>query len=182
MAETEIQKNLAFDGKYIRIWQSQVSLNDGSRVDREVIEAKFGSVVGVVMDDKQNLFLVKEYRFAMQEFTTHLPGGRFDLQKEEPEEAIIRELREEIGVRPKKIERIAEFNGGGTWRWPMIYFFCQDLDVAPLPGDPDEDIEVVKVKFTDYLKKILNDPLGRFGDFKAIIMVANKLGLLDIKS
>lgn len=182
MQEKEISKKLIFAGRLFRIWQAEIELADGSRTQREYLERIYSSVAAVLLDNDLNIYLVKEFRFAVKEVRVNLPGGRFNLGLETPEQAVVRELREEVGLRPQKIEKLFEFHGGGSWLWHQYFFFCSDPVIEPLRGDWDENIEVVKIPFKKFLRQVLEDQSGsRIIDFKAIIMVAQKLGLLEVK-
>lgn len=181
MKENELNKKLVYDGKLVRVWRSEVELEDGTRADREHVERKMGSVSGVLLDGEQNVYLVKEFRSAIAEYNVNLPAGRYDPALESPEEAIVRELREEVGMRPLKIEKLFSAKGGGTYIWPTSFFYCIDPVADPLPGDEDERIEVIKVPFAKLLSEVLKKGTARSGDFQSIIMVAYKLGLLEEK-
>lgn len=181
MQEKEIERKLIFDGKLFRLWTAKVLINNQS-AEREFLEHKYGSVGAVVLDEKQNIYLVREYRSAIGEMQTHLPGGGFRIGEETPEEAIIREIREEIGLRAKRVEKLFELHGGATWLWPQYFFLCTDLTDDPLDAEWDEEIEVKKLPFSEYLEDVMADPKSRWGDFKAVILVAKKLGLIDFKS
>jgi ADP-ribose pyrophosphatase len=180
MKEQIIKKRLNFNGTYIRVWNYDVELENGTRANREIVEKKYSSVGAVVLDKNQNIILVKEFRFAIGRKSIHLPGGRYDPNIETPKRAISRELQEEIGLRPKKIEKLAEFYGSGSWVWPMSYYLCTDLVDDPKKGDIDEHIQIIKLPFKEYLSKIVQEPEGSFGDYKAVMIAAIKLGLIKI--
>ncbi|MDP3993898.1 MAG: NUDIX hydrolase [Candidatus Doudnabacteria bacterium] len=181
MSQKEIGKKLVFEGKLFRIWQSENEFGDGRRATYEYTEHKNGSVAAVVLDDNQNIYLTKEFRVALDQTTVNLPAGGFDPKKETPENAIVRELREEIGKKPNRVEKLFNLQGGGSWIWPQYFFLCTDLKNAPLAGDWDEDIEVIKMPFREYLTGILSGKASRHGDFKAAILTAKKLGLIELK-
>ncbi len=182
MQEKEIEKKLVYEGKLFQVWHAKVQLDTGEFAEREYLEHITGSVAAIVLDEQKNVYLVREYRTAAHEIQVHIPGGTFIPSEESPEAAIEREVREEIGIRPRQIEKLFESHGGGSWFWPQHFFLCTDLLEDPLPGDWDERIEIVRMSFKDYLQKSFENTDSRFGDFKAAILVAKKLGLLDIRT
>ncbi|MBI4050053.1 MAG: NUDIX hydrolase [Candidatus Doudnabacteria bacterium] len=181
MKEKELNKKQVYDGKLIRVWTAEVELEDGTHATREYVERKFGSVTGVLLDNDQNVYLVREFRSAIGEYNVNFPAGRYNLEKETPDEAIVRELREEVGLRPRQVQGLFSLKGGGTYLWPSFYFYCTDPIPDPLEQDYDERIEVIKKPFKAYLREVLRGARLRSGDYQALVMVALRLGLLEVK-
>lgn len=184
MKEEEISSKIVFEGKNFRITEKEVELPNGKRAFREVSETKFSTVAVLALDDAQNIYLVKNFRTGVSRERLEIPGGRFyPEQGEGPEEAAVRECREEVGMEPKKLELLFEIYGGGTWVSHSYYYFGTDLVKNPLEGDWDELIEIVKIPFREYLMKLLEDKSyeGRGSEFKAAFLVAKKLGLIELK-
>lgn len=184
MQEKEISSKIAYEGNNFRVRLNEVKLPDGQIVTREVCEYKHSSVAIVVLDSEQNILLVKGFRTGLGKDRLEIPGGRFyPSQGETPEEAAIRECREEVGVEPRKMELLFEIEGGGSWVMHTYLFLATDLRLNPLPRDPDEFLEVIKMPFREYLKlQLERKHQARGGEFQALILTARKLGLLDIKT
>ena len=182
MIEKEISKQLVFDGKLFRVWHLEVKLEDGTRASREHIERKLGSVVGVFLehfDQNANVYLIKEFRSAAKKIKVGLPGGRFDPDSEAPESAMIREMREEVGLRPQNIEKLFEYHGGSSWGWHQYFYLCTEPVDDPLPHDDDERLEVIKIPFGELFKEVWAEKGGwESSNFQAIIMTAKRLGLI----
>lgn len=183
MREKEISSKIVYEGANFRVHHKEVELPDGKIAKREVCEYKHSSVAMVVLDQEQNILLVREFRTGLGRDRLEIPGGRFYPGRGETAEgAAIRECREEVGVEPKHLELLFEVQGGGSWIMHSYYFLARDLHPNPLPRDADEFLEIVKIPFREYLQAQLQSRnQARSGEFQAVILTAKKMGLLDIK-
>jgi ADP-ribose pyrophosphatase len=102
------------------------------------------SVVIIPMRDDGQVILIRQYRASVDQELWEVPAGRVDAG-ESPEEAVVRECEEEIGLVPRHVQRIRGlFPAPGFCDEELIFFRVSDL-VAPAPDstrrpDADEDI------------------------------------------
>ena len=76
--------------------------------DRFVIRHP-GAVTIVPVHDDRTVTLVRQYRAAVGDNLLEVPAGKRDVDGEPPEETARRELEEEIGYRPGRLVKLAEF-------------------------------------------------------------------------
>lgn len=96
----------------------------------------------VPIDQDGRIVLVTQYRHAAGRRLLELPAGTLE-PGEEPATTVVRELQEEIGMRPGKVEALGGFFVAPGYTTEYIWLYvCSDLSPAPLDGDDDEDIEV----------------------------------------
>jgi ADP-ribose pyrophosphatase len=104
------------------------------------------SVVIIPMRDDGQVILIRQYRASVDKELWEVPAGRVDTG-ESPEEAAVRECEEEIGLVPRRLQRIRGlFPAPGFCDEELIFFRVSDL-VPPAPDstrkpDEDEDIHV----------------------------------------
>lgn len=133
----------------------------GNEHDIDVVEHN-GGVTLVAFDDEGRLLLVRQYRHATGETMLELPAGTLD-DDEPPEQCAIRELQEETGYKPARIERL-----GGFWTAPgycneyLHVFLCTDLSESKLQGD-EEAIDVERYSIDEALRMIVD---GEIEDVK----------------
>jgi ADP-ribose pyrophosphatase len=58
-----------------------------------------GSVANLVIDDNNNVLLIKQYRHPLGKEMVELPAGIIDNSDKTPRDAAIRELQEETGLK-----------------------------------------------------------------------------------
>ena len=163
-SEQVLKSQSIFDGKILNLRMDVVTLPDGSEVSREVVEHK-PAVVAVPVDSENNVILVRQYRYAVGQALLEAPAGRVE-ESETPDEAVQRELQEEIGFFSRNCRAL-----GGFWMSPgfctefMYAYLAKDLVPSKLPGDHDENIEIEHVSLLRVPKLIR---VGEIQDAKSI--------------
>ena len=131
-----------FDGNVLSVRVDEAQLGDGPAFTKETVEHRESIVVVPVADDGQVL-LVNQTRIATGGRSLEAPAGNTESTDASPEAAAQRELREEIGHRADKLQKI-----GAQWvapgysnEWVHVYL-ATGLVPDPLPMDVDEDVIV----------------------------------------
>ncbi|MGD8700728.1 MAG: NUDIX hydrolase [Gemmatimonadales bacterium] len=119
-----------------------------------------------------NLVLVNQFRYPTHEkgpgWLTEIVAGGFDV--ESPEQAMVREIREETGCEVENLEQISTFyvSPGGTSERVILYYGeiigCQERTSGR--GVGDEDIEVIEMSPEALWQEFLS---GHLQDAKTII-------------
>jgi ADP-ribose pyrophosphatase len=94
--EKTVQSTTVFDGRVIRVRHDRVLCPNGQESMREIVEHR-GGVAVLALTDADELFLVRQYRYALGRELLEIPAGKLEIG-EEPGAAIRRELEEEIGM------------------------------------------------------------------------------------
>jgi ADP-ribose pyrophosphatase len=130
-----------YEGKVLSLDLDEVVEPGEVKAKREVVRHT-GSVAAVAVDDQGRVALVRQFRYAVGEAIWELPAGRID-PPETPEAGIVRELEEEAGVRPAKVERIAFFyTTPGFCDERMYVFRATELTMVTARPEEDERIEL----------------------------------------
>ena len=130
-----------YEGKVLSLDVDEVEEPGGVTATREVIRHQ-GSVAALPVTADGRILLVRQYRYAVDESLWELPAGRLD-GGESPEEGIQRELREEIGQRAERLEKIGFFyTTPGFCDESMHLFRATGLVDDRKDADDDERIEV----------------------------------------
>jgi ADP-ribose pyrophosphatase len=141
---------------------------------------EYSSWVNVVAITSDNQFIiVKQYRHAVSEVVTEIPGGVVD-PGETPEEAVKRELLEETGYAFDKIEPLSSLYANPATGTNKTYAFLatggkkiQDQDL-----DESEEIIVELVSLAELKELLFNNQIGQALHVSAIFYALTKLGLL----
>lgn len=131
-----------FEGKILSLRVDTVTLPNGIQAKREIIE--HGPAVAVVpVDEMDNVYMVRQYRKAIDDFLLEIPAGRMGAG-ENPEVAAHRELGEETGLEARNLEFLGRyFTTPGFTDEEMYAYLAKDLVKGEPHPDEDENVEVV---------------------------------------
>ena len=77
MTEVRLSGEKIFDGRVIRVERDTVRLPDGARATREVVRHP-GAVCVVPLTDKNEVLLVRQYRYPEATVMTEIPAGKLE--------------------------------------------------------------------------------------------------------
>lgn len=115
----------------------------GTERDFIVIEPPdWVNVIALTPDDQ--LVLVRQFRFGIDEFSLEIPGGVME-SGEDPVTAGLRELREETGFTGAPAKLLGSVHPNPAIQSNRCHFVFVEAAVAshPLEWDPDEEMQVV---------------------------------------
>ncbi|MBI4330900.1 MAG: NUDIX hydrolase [Chloroflexi bacterium] len=153
-----------FKGRGMSLRVDTIETSSGRSTTREIVERQ-DAVVILPVDRNGDVLLVRQYRYSIGRDLLELPAGMIE-PGEDPEECARRELREETGYAPGKLEKLGSwFVAPGFCTEFMHFFMASDLSPSRLIADDTEDIELIRLKFGDCLESIKS---GRIQDGKTI--------------
>ncbi|TYA71806.1 NUDIX domain-containing protein [Seonamhaeicola marinus] len=176
-----IQKALLSDNYYIL---NKVSfdylMKDGRWVNtmREVYDRGDGAGILLYNKEKKTVILTKQFRMPTfmndneDGFLVEVAAGMLD--KDNPEECIIRETEEETGYRLKKVKKVYEsYSSPGVLTEKMHFFvgeYTDNMKVHEGGGldNEQEDIEVLEMPFNEVVDKLHN---GEIVDTRTIVLI-----------
>ena len=120
----------------------------------------------MVVDDKNRILLVKQYRLPAEKYMWELPAGKVD-EGEKPFQAAKRELIEETGYRAKEWKKLASFLvSPGFVQERMTIYLATGLTAGEATPMDDERIETGWFKRKEVAKMIDS---GEIDDAKTIV-------------
>lgn len=152
-----------YQGRVFRVRKDTLRLATGQQVQRDVVEHP-GAVVIVAVDGDELLF-VRQYRYAAGEELLELVAGTRE-PGEEPMVTAGRELQEEAGFKAGKITKIGEFFSAPGFCSELLHLYmAEELTPSRLPGDEDEEIDVVRLTLAEAVRMAL---AGEIRDAKTL--------------
>ena len=142
--EKTLASQLIYDGRAVKLRVDTVQAAGERRTTREIVEHA-DCVAVVTLDADDNVLLVNQFRKPAGRELLEIPAGGID-PGENPEETVRRELREETGYLPRKIERLGGFYSAPGYCTEYLYLYlATDLVPAPLQAEDTEGIQLVRV-------------------------------------
>jgi ADP-ribose pyrophosphatase len=130
-----------YDGKILALELDEIQEEGGAQALREVVRHR-GSVAALPVDDGGRLVLVRQYRHPVGRALWEVPAGLLE-KGESPEQAIRREVEEEVGRRAAHLERLAVFHPTPGFCDEMLHLFrASGLEETAVRRDEDEVLEV----------------------------------------
>lgn len=106
LTERQLSRETIYEGKILHIYRDDVLLPNGRTSVREVADHP-GGVAIVALDENDNVLTVKQYRYVFSRVLEEIPAGKLE-RGEDPDEAALRELREETGATPKRMTNLGK--------------------------------------------------------------------------
>ncbi len=162
--EKTLSSKFIFEGRAIRVRVDTVKTPSGRKTTREIVE--HGDCVAIVTVDKNdNVLMVSQFRKPVERELLEIPAGGI-LSGEDPEAAVCRELREEIGYLPKKVEPLGGFYSSPGYSSEYLYLYlATDLAPSQLYAEDTGEIGLVRVPVSEIPALISS---GKICDAKSI--------------
>jgi len=178
MIEKLIKKNMVYRGVGIDFFCDEVKLPNNAVAKREYINHPGASAV-LPFINKEDIVLVKQYRYPLDRITYEIPAGKID-KNETPCECAARELEEETGYKAKKLEKLLSFSPSAAFSNEIIYIFAAfELEEGKQNTDEDEFVLRKNVSFKNAVNMVKT---GKIIDSKTIIALLYFENILNIKS
>lgn len=168
--EKTLTSKQIYKGRIINVRVDTVELHDGGQTTREIVEHS-ECVAVVAIDTEKNVLMVRQYRKPAEKSLLEIPAGGVE-ENETPESCAERELQEETGYFPQKLEKIGGFfSSPGFCTEFMHLYLATDIIPNPLSADADEDIELVRVPLSRIPQLIRNGDICDAKSIAGLLMV-----------
>ena len=162
--EKTLSSQFIYSGRAVRLRVDTVQMPSGRQTTREVVEHS-DCVAIVAIDGDDNVLLVNQYRQPIGKELLEIPAGGID-PGEDAEAAVRREMREETGFLPRRVERLGGFYSSPGFCTEYLYLYlATDLVYSPLQAEDTEIIKLVRMP-TSQIPELIST--GRISDAKSI--------------
>ena len=178
LTERMVSSETIFEGKIIKVTLDQARLPNGSLAAREVVYHP-GGVAVLALDDDNTVYLVKQYRYPIQQLLLELPAGKLDHGAEEDRLlGAQRELSEETGLEAAKWTYLGyTLASPGFCTEALHMYLAQDLTRKGQHLDEDEFLDVVTMPFDQLAGQVMDGTITDGKTVSTTLKVKVLLGL-----
>lgn len=158
LTEKPVKQEYKFKGKIVNLRVDDALLPNGNIAKREIVEHN-GGVMVAPLDNEDNLYFVKQFRYPYMEIVTELPAGKLE-KGEDPFEAGKRELKEETGAVANKYVSLGQLYPTPGYCGEIIHMYlATELSFGEQNPDDDEFLEVYKIPLAKAVEMVLSGEL-----------------------
>jgi ADP-ribose pyrophosphatase len=175
--EKIIATDILYMGDLVDLHVLTIELPDGARVKREVVQHP-GAVAIVPLvrrGDAWEVLLVRQFRTAANRPMLEIPAGTLE-PGEAPDLAAIRELQEETGHKPGKLDSLGgEYTAPGYTTEFIHLYLATNLTESRLTGDADEFIEIVRLPLDEAVRRVVAGEIQDGKTMAGLLLAARRV-------
>ncbi|HEY92369.1 MAG TPA: NUDIX hydrolase [Dehalococcoidia bacterium] len=142
--EKTVSSQLIYEGQAVKLRVDTVEMPSGRQTIREIVEHS-DCVAIVAIDSNDNVLLVNQFRKPVEKELLEIPAGGIE-PGEEAVATVHRELGEETGYLPRKVERLGGFYSTPGYCTEYLYLYlATDLTPSQLYAEYTESIRLTRV-------------------------------------
>jgi ADP-ribose pyrophosphatase len=154
-----------YEGRVISLGIESLTLPDGTPLELEVVRHPGGAAT-VALDEKDQVYLLRQYRHAGGGWLWELPAGKLE-PDETPLATASRELIEEAGLRAESWQELGDILVTPGFCDEVIHLFlARGLTRVPPQPEKHELIEIHRVPFREALAQVYD---GTIRDAKTML-------------
>ena len=153
-----------FLGRAVNLRIDTIEKLSGQVTTREIVEHS-DCIAVVPVDDEGRIVMVKQFRRPANKMLLEIPAGGVE-DGEDPEDCVRRELQEEIGYIPGKLQKLGGFYAAPGYCTEYLHLFlATHLTESRLTAEDTDEIEVLQFTVPEILAMIDS---GEICDAKSI--------------
>jgi len=154
--EKTLSSKLIYNGRAVKLRVDTIQMPGGRETTREIVEHS-DCVAIVAVDENENVLLVRQFRKPVEKELLEIPAGGIDAG-EDPVAAVIREMQEETGYLPQKVERLGGFYSAPGYCTEYLHLYlATDLVPSQLHAEDTESISLVPVPVSEITDLLASD-------------------------
>ncbi len=148
-----------YKNNWMEVKEDKVIRPDKKNSTFGIVKLKSGVTV-LPIDERENVFLVKQYRYVMKKNTLEAVSGGIE-KKEKPIDAAKRELKEEAGIEAGKWISLGKINPlTSVVNSQNHLFLATNLKLSNSNQDKTENIELVKITLNKAVDLVINNKIS----------------------
>lgn len=171
-----LSEKTVYENPWIAIEHHEVITPSGGDGIYGLVKFKNKAIGVVPVDSEDNIYLVGQFRYPLNEYCWEIPEGGGPLG-EPPLETARRELKEETGLVAVKWEQIARIHtSNSATDEEGFLFLAEELTQLEPETEDTEDIQVRKVHLSEAVDMVIRSEITDSLSVAGILLVARKKG------
>jgi len=142
--EKTLSSQLVYAGRAVKLRVDTVKTASGRETTREIVEHS-DCVAIIAIDANDNVLLVNQFRKPVERELLEIPAGGIE-PGEDPVTTVRREMSEETGYLPRKVERLGGFYSTPGYCTEYLYLYlATDLIPNQQQAEDTEGIKLARV-------------------------------------
>ncbi len=167
LTERMLEHSCLYEGVIVNVTMDRVELPNGHTSRREVVVHP-GGVAALPLNDDGTVTVVRQFRYPFGRVLTEIPAGKLE-PGEDPRQAILRELEEEIGAQVGElIDLGCMYTSPGITQEVLHLYLARGLTYGDCHPDEDEFLEIARIPFDTLLEQVMS---GAIQDGKTVAAV-----------
>jgi len=167
-----VGERLVHQGHIWHVAVAEFESPDGERFERDIVRSP-GAVAAVPLlfdaEGNASVVLVRQYRPPYDDFVIEIPAGMRDVPDEPTEITAARELEEEVGLRPGRLDPLLQFFPSAGMTDSVLHLFLATELIAVdrnTHGPEEAHMEVLHLPLDEAVRMVID---GEIHDAKTII-------------
>jgi len=147
-----------FANDFFAVYEDKVIQPEGENGKYATIEMVNGASV-LPVDDENYVYLTKQFRYKAGKETLECVAGA--IEDETPLQTAKRELKEELGITAKEFIKLGKIQlDNSILQNETTQYIARKLTFGKTKPDSEEEMKIVKMKFTEAVEKVLNGEIS----------------------
>jgi ADP-ribose pyrophosphatase len=170
-----------YEGKVLCAYRDRVAVRPGEGAPERVVSLEHvehpGAACAVPFLDAERILLLRQFRYSAGGVIWEVPAGKLE-GGEPPEECVRRELVEEAGYFPRKLELLATLiMTPGFSDERCAVFEATDLEAREANAADDEFLTPVEMRLRDAVERVERGEIRDSKTVVALLLAARRRGL-----
>ena len=172
-----LSSETVYENAWIEINHREVITPGGSNGIYGLVKFKNQAIGVVPIDEEGNIYLVGQFRYAIDEYTWEIPEGGGALGVDGLD-AAKRELKEETGLTAKKWTKLARIHtSNSATNEEGFLYIAEELVQEEAEPEETEELQVKKVPLKDAVEMVMRSEITDSLSVCAILMAARLKGI-----
>ncbi len=158
LTEKTVSSEKIFSGKVIDVYLDKALLPNGNTESREMV-VHVGGVCIAALNDNDELYFVRQYRYPKKEILLELPAGKLESELS-PLENAMKELKEETGVIGRDYTYLGKLYPSPGFADEVLHmYFCRVKEIGKSAPDENEFVEPMLINIDKAVEMVLNNEI-----------------------